>query len=805
MKIKKVLWHLIISGTMFACIWLCSLLPVRLIDLLATGTFIAVFLAFGVLIWLTFKNRHIALLLCAVCVSTICHAQQVDSCASAFATSIEDGRWCTYTTYVNQYETELCNYIRQVNPNQAQKGTAATEMQEHINMADRIVQAFNDLDSGHQSSVNTNCQFLEGEEKDDKLEKRLNKLRANNTGLCCAWAMQTINQIYSSRNATRQEQTVPMILADEKTQCWPCDVIYLLIILVNTMAFLTAPAMAAVGLFFIKCFFMFWLLVKVGQLFLNYDANQKTYGGVQFLKDFFIRVLCISIIAIILGDTAAKYDKSVATNAEYHNLSRNGTNLEQVYQKILNPMFEFVAGFGVKMTHTLLDGQNSFYGRVAEAVKNQSDASVRVYGSALQKVDYCAANASPRQSPIYSYLRKNNANLNLKETGVFIEKDLATGILCLTQLSYRGISPIAAIGSVFTTDAIVNSYLLPSFIPGRFPKVPQLFYGLLLNIICWLIGIIVAFKVIDIMLRVSLVVMLMPMFIAAWAFPLTRSYAMKGFIFFMSAVMGFVQLALAVGIIVPFFFKVLAGKNEDALVDAIVAPSSSHYVSDLYDAFMTEGGKVFIYILGIGWLAKYLLDGVQGFFQKVFGFVAVGNMAGGGSLSAVQKAIRGKIGAVYDSQLRIREGSTPFKHGFRRRMKGGLWEKGWQAAGKGGGIVQGHATAATRRVYDAAKRSPVGKIARTAKNKAQAVGSSLKNAGAKVKDFMHNNRVARTWRAVKASPVVNNKVTRGVWAATTFVPRFIGKTAVRTAKKLPAYAKKQFRKGVYQFFHPDQK
>jgi lipopolysaccharide/colanic/teichoic acid biosynthesis glycosyltransferase len=65
---------------------------------------------------------------------------------------------------------------------------------------------------------------------------------------------------------------------------------------------------------------------------------------------------------------------------------------------------------------------------------------------------------------------------------------------------------------------------------------PQLFYGLLLTILCWLIGVAVASRLIDILFRVAMVVILCPVFIAMAAFPLTREkYSKKAVTFFLSA------------------------------------------------------------------------------------------------------------------------------------------------------------------------------------------------------------------------------------------------------------------------------
>ena len=820
MKLRNRLIRLLFSCVLLGCLWAFSLLPAHVVNMVTICALGGVVVLLGVLLWLTVKRKAnlsvVILLLCA----KLCMAQEMDVCAQSFATSIEEGRWCTYSLMVSQYEQDVWSYIQTFNPGGAQNEASLILLQERVNQADRIVQAFNDLDSARQDSVSHNCHFLDADERDSKLQDRLKKLRANHDAICCAWTVQTLNQIYYARHEETQSQTIPRMLADDKTQCWPCDIVYLLIVLENTMAFRAAPAMASAGIFFLKWFFIFWIAVKAIQLFLNRNSEGKEYGGGQFVHDLFKRLISVMIIALILGDTASKYNSANSVGSVQTN-TNNSTMLNSFYKGVVNPVFEFVAGVGIQMTHTLLDGKGSFYGGVSSAVQANSggqldgsnfydlvadavqahpNARVRAYGNALTKVDYCAAGASPTQGTVYSYLMnpQNHSGLNTNEKEVVIERTLSTSILCLTQLAYRGSSPIAAIGSVLVTDAIVNSDLLPSFLPFRMPKLPQLFYGLILNIICWLIGILVAFKLIDIMLRLAIVIILMPVFIAFLAFPLTMPYGMRGIKFFFSALMGFIQLALAVGIVVPFFYRVLAGANPEQLVAAIVAPPSSHYASDLYAVISAGSGMLFIYILGVGWLAAKLLTGVQKFFKEVFEVTAVDGIAGKGSLSAVQKSIRTNVGRLYDSRQRVKDNAAEYKQGFKNRMAGGRAERFGSAVGKPAGNVSGHVSVAKKRFYEAVKRSRPGQAAIAMKNKAKAFSEKAKN-------FMHDNRVARTWRKVKSSRIVNNRLTRGVWATATFFPRLAGKAVVMLAKKLPSYTKRQFNRAVYQFFHPDQK
>lgn len=824
MKLKQRISRLMISCCMLGCMWLVSLLPAHALDVAALWLFGACFV---LLIWwgcFVLKKKCLMLICLLIGFAQVGFAQDAEMCAAAFQASVAEGRWCLFSDMSEKYGGELCQYIQTFNPSAVQNTSSSYDLQVHVNMADRIVQAYTELDDYHQRSASANCQFLTPEDRNASLDTRLKKLRANKGAVCCSWAMQTMNQIYSSQFSERQVQTVPMMLADEKNQCWPCDVIYLLIVLINTLAFRSAPAMAAAGVFFLKWAFIFWLVVKIMMLFLNYGSDKKEYGGTKFLQELFARTLCVLAAALILGSTAVQYDKTILKAPAFLSGSRDKTMLDDVYDTIVNPVFNLVAAAGIDMTQALLEGETTFYGQVAKAVNSRPE--LHAYGVAMNRVNYCDKVTGEEANSIYQYFVQSEAesvsspssylalNFKAKDDNRFIKKDLTKNILCLTQLSFRGMSPIAAIGSIFVSHAIKNGQLLTPF-PGRIPLMPQIFYGLLLNIICWLIGIIIAFRLIDIMLRLSLMVMLAPVFIAVAAFPISRGYAVKGVKFFLSAVMGFVEVAIGVGIVVPFFYKAIAGNQEEELIQAIVAPSGSQYVPNLYAFFSKGSFKLLIYILGVSWLASKLFDGVRTFFKTAFGLSAIGTMGGESTLSATQVSIRSAIGQTYDYTKKVRRSSNAYKNAFASHMGGGVVEKGGAWVGRGLGYLEGHASVAKNRFFNDTR---AGRFAVAAKDKTKAAYNAGAKAVSKVGNLMGSG-VQKGGKGLMRSGAQVSKAGYGlgaivgvpmmlagaaVWTAGT-ATKFAGKTAAAAVKRLPSYARNQLNKGVHQFFHPPEK
>jgi hypothetical protein len=413
---------------------------------------------------------------------------------------------------------------------------------------------------------------------------------------------------------------------------------------------------------------------------------------------------------------------------------------------------------------------------------------------------------------MYQHLIKDKASsdgykLDISSQGRAIGGSLTRNLLCLTQLAFQGLAPISAAGSIITTYSIQNAESLPFPLPGSIPIMPQVFYGLVLMLVCWLVGVAVAFRIIDIMVRVAMMVMLCPLFIALAVFPATRSKAATAVKFFASAVLGFVEISLAVGVTVPMFYYAIAGDKKDELIKAMVADSSTEYVPNLFAQFSANGLKFLLVIAGVAWMAFQLLEQVAVFFEKVFplggeGGLTVRNMASKGKMTEGMNSVRQFVGDHYDVVKKANVG----KNLANSRI------------GQGVKKFANSVKSAGRKLYDGAKGSAAGRFTKKAgeatgkaiDKAGKAIGSGMQKGGKSlIRSGAQVSKAGYGLGAIVGVPMM--AAGAAAYAAGTTakvmgkVGRFAARNAGRAARAAGRFAKEQAKKGVYDFFHPEDK
>ena len=724
MKLKQRLSHLVGVVLMFGILFFIAqtnrIVSSDIWRIIITGVYVLVGILAICWLFLCLKQfRKMGIVLVALLCGLSASARNLEDCDALEESSAAEANYCRYEVNKANSGPKLCKYIKTFNPTKIKKGDEEQyEMTDTVGAANELVRSYSVLTETYQGNEGVGCKFVTEDKRDASPKEKWNILKQNSDALCCAYAMQSLFQIYSSVNGERQIQTVPMALATEKTaSCWPCDVVYLMITVLNTMTWRSAPAMATIGMFFLKWALAFWLLLRVGMLLLNRNEEGKPYAGSAFLQDVLTRILCVGLAAMLLYSTASQYDTQTLGNSSKTRMMPRET--------LLNPPLELIAGFGIELADSLLNGAESFYGKLRERVEISGDTVAKGYLKAMDSVNFCSETGTIQMSPAYMEITQANRQggrgytLDTESEGRLISNDLTKGILCLTQMAFKSTSPISAMGFILTTDAIVNGEKI-FWGAVSFPKIMQLFYGLTLSLICMLLAAVVGFKVIDIMLRVGFVAILAPIFIATAAFPWTRAkYASVALKFAISALMSFIEVTIACAMAMPAFYHVLSGGASDELLDLMVAPSTSHYVNDLY-AFVTKGGGIrYFLVCGVGFLSFQLFEIASQFFENVFD--ATGSNIGKGAMDSAFKELRENVGTVASSAVPGLKAGGQMGKAAAAKLGGKLADT---KLGRWSGRRYQSAKSAGKKFYGAAKM-----VGNAADKAGKAVGTGMQKGG----------------------------------------------------------------------------
>ena len=801
MKIKQRLLGLCEACLMVLVIIGISKIPVGVTEVIKwTGCILA-----GVMfvVWLCiflYKWRKLSLVLLLMVNIGVACAQGIDTEANCdeYEKGAEQDR-CRYNYLYGTTGNEICNYMKGFNPLKPLTGDKAIdELEEHIKMANNLLSAHRRLQKSYQYDLDR-CITTRHGEVDESPSDIMKTMHKNNHPVCCSLALQELHQIYATTHSETRVKTVLSLMADDNMNCWPCDVIFLMATVINTITWNAQPFMSKAALFLVEWIFVFWMLFKVGMLFLG------RLGGAEFLKSFLIQLILLMLACAIL----------IPPSHQINSRLRSDTMLDEAYANLLNPPFTLIVSAGAEITRSLINGKDSFLDRLIEEAKKSPNDADRRNIVKLMMSDYCTNWEAIMRGSLYEKLQKlqykkgyHLADWSNEEEldGRILGTDLTGGMLCLTQKSYTGMSPISAAGSVLLSYGIENGSSLAGLLPAPIPKLGPFFVGLTIQIIAWLLGITVCFDLMDVMLRLGFVVILTPIFIATALFPLTRHYSTVAFRFFLNAIMRFVEISMAVAMVVPFFFRALSGGDGDELVKMMVAPSDRNYAENLYNATTAGGLKTFFVIVGIGWLAFQMLKVSQAIFENIFDLVEVSKKSGryfnvGGRDSGNLAQIGTMSGALLDARKTI-GGAVPAVKGLGQMA-------GNTKLGRGVTSFVDGAKAAGSRYYNGAKQA----AGRAIDGAANAADRGINNLGTMADRWATSKGAALS--ATGAGAIIGvplmalGKVAKaGAWLAGKTAKYGIKSTKVagRAVEKSAKFSGKAGKEGLKKFFFvPEEK
>ncbi len=373
----------------------------------------------------------------------------------------------------------------------------------------------------------------------------------------------------------------------KSTACWPCDIAYVVFMVIQALSMKLSDIMAETGFKLLMIATAFFLLAKAAGMVL-------TSKGGTFFKQIMSTLLGVMIVSLILKN--------------------NGQYLSVVYSQFLNPVItmglsisdDIQKSVGAESSYFKKSvGYQPFYKRV------ENSASRALTGMTKTNfLDYCKfGGSSSSSSNIFSdFLTsvRNGAFPSIKqnfpglvsdsEQKTLLTDELQAQFLCMTEKFYYQSRPFIVMGQTLINFASHDTESPPDT-DTSFPEEMKMWLlGALLVGLFGYFSFIVAFRIIDIFLRIGFVMVLMPLFIAAIVFPVTRDFTKKGWQFLFQIIVEFIGLSISMSFVMLLLEAVIAPQS-DELLKALSAKYSSDYGEDLFNALTNNSTWTFVFML----------------------------------------------------------------------------------------------------------------------------------------------------------------------------------------------------------------
>lgn len=270
----------------------------------------------------------------------------------------------------------------------------------------------------------------------------------------------------------------------EKDKCWPCDVTATILSGIQQVATKSYNAVNNAAKIALGVGYLFWLSVTILVSFAKFGFEK--FG--EFFTKLLNQTILVMIIALILH-----------------------APLAQFYKNTISPFISFSAAFSMRLSEETLEIK----------AKNGS-----LFDKILDKIGFSATDKC-------SYCKKMHDTSSVN-SGNFIDSSAINSILCLTCSTYKQTAPMISIGQTMVCLGRMTPTTVLSEIPGLNtissfigPNFQVALMGLALVLIFSVLTFLVAYFIMTSVLKLGVSLILMPLFITAYAFKSTRIYANK--------------------------------------------------------------------------------------------------------------------------------------------------------------------------------------------------------------------------------------------------------------------------------------
>ena len=370
--------------------------------------------------------------------------------------------------------------------------------------------------------------------------------------------------------------------------CWFCPLYKEIFIIMNDMATISANALASFFSLFLWLGAAFFVVFYFGKLFVS--LKELSMG--DMLRGLAVPVGKIMIAAMLVTNFNS------GTGAA---LSGSQSRVHTVYYFLINPAL---------MTSLALG--KTFMGEPAAKLKEVAEKGVQLSPSrsraAWQEIYNLVVNRGNCTSSVIT-------DLPSLQNSAFYSNDTYRAVQCLMGTASLNLAHGLAMG-IAIFDWACDSVL---------KRFKALWIGLLIAGCYFFLLVFVGMKLIDPLVRLTIVSALMPLWIALWALPATAGYAKKAWETLINVMGTFIFFSVVMAIIVPVMSKAM-GNDENRFWAQLITETINS------NSWASFGWKQTLWCLGYTLVCFQMLNSVESLVQT---------FAAGGADMGIAKALEG--------------------------------------------------------------------------------------------------------------------------------------------------------------------
>lgn len=333
---------------------------------------------------------------------------------------------------------------------------------------------------------------------------------------CAERYLQYVGQLKQTSKESCSPVKLLMQNVFEKKSCWPCDITALVLNSIQSISVAAYSVVNSAALGLLGVMYAFWLVITILVMISKFSFER--------FSEVFTRILHQTILVIIIA------------------VILNGP-IVSVYKYVVSPFVTYT---------TSLTMYFSAFGQEAIGKGTIAEKAISALGiKSSAKCDYC------------DKMGAAFAVDDVITVGQFMDSRSINSVLCLVCTVYRQFAPMISLGQTMTclsTAAPKVAQTLPilSSIPMlTSPNLPLLLTGYFLVVVFTILMLIVGLTVMSAVMRLGFVLVLMPLFLVAFAFKFSRGYAKRGWHVIMQAMVTLMALSLTISLMLIGFNSLL--------------------------------------------------------------------------------------------------------------------------------------------------------------------------------------------------------------------------------------------------------